>query len=306
MAWHRARQRYSMPPFAIFNLANKVMCQHDFQGRVIFQHRNLAKWHMEDRHNPKIGGFQHEDKCRGFIRELVGVWNGQLKLPVPKSKSEKTEAAELLKRSTYIYNRVGHDRRNMEFLSDQTIGMGAADCERNWHLVERKDGTTWLVISGNNANTAELRRRDDIPGAWYGHWLINERMPVELLPTSQGAQIQRQDEETFQRERLMQQKYVYVRINHDKRLLELKSDGTVGEGAGDSERTWELHRGSHGQLELILNGKEGITCMLRENADGVWRGRWVVAEKMAVNLVPIPEQQHIPPCKEQPPVASEA
>ena len=51
------------------------MCQHDFRGRRVFQHRNLDKWDLLLR-NQRIKGFRFEDECREFVRELGGVWDG--------------------------------------------------------------------------------------------------------------------------------------------------------------------------------------------------------------------------------------
>ena len=43
MAWRKLGQEYSIVPYPIQSLTG-TMCQHDFQGNRLFQHRNLRKW----------------------------------------------------------------------------------------------------------------------------------------------------------------------------------------------------------------------------------------------------------------------
>ena len=49
-----------------------TMCQHDFKGRRIFQHRNMAKWRLHG--NPRIAGFSQEEACLRFIEQLTPHW----------------------------------------------------------------------------------------------------------------------------------------------------------------------------------------------------------------------------------------
>jgi hypothetical protein len=61
-----------MPNTPIFPLAG-TMCQHDFTGRRIFQHRNLLKWRLFGE-NQRVKGFIHEDRCLNFLAELRDKW----------------------------------------------------------------------------------------------------------------------------------------------------------------------------------------------------------------------------------------
>jgi hypothetical protein len=53
------------------------MCQHDFEGRRIFQHRNGDKWDLF-LCNQRIPGFRLEDECREYVRALQVKWDGGL------------------------------------------------------------------------------------------------------------------------------------------------------------------------------------------------------------------------------------
>jgi hypothetical protein len=68
MAWRMLGREYAMVPHALRPL-DRTMCQHDFRGRRVFQHRNLAKW-VTGPQNPRIAGFRMEDICLGFLTEL--------------------------------------------------------------------------------------------------------------------------------------------------------------------------------------------------------------------------------------------
>jgi hypothetical protein len=67
-AWRKLNVAYAMPERGIEPL-DGVMCQHDFLGRRIFQHRNMAKWKLND--NRRISGFIYEDECLAALEELA-------------------------------------------------------------------------------------------------------------------------------------------------------------------------------------------------------------------------------------------
>jgi ADP-heptose:LPS heptosyltransferase len=81
-AWHGLDQEYAMPsrpiePLYIAGRTDGVMCQHDFEGNRIFQHRNFGKWTL-DRPNPRIAGFRFEEDCLGHLAALEALWKGRL------------------------------------------------------------------------------------------------------------------------------------------------------------------------------------------------------------------------------------
>lgn len=76
LAWRRAGTDYAMPPYPIESLQG-VMCQHDFQGRRIFQHRNSHKWSFFGE-NKRIEGFLLEEDCLAHLDELRRLWDGKI------------------------------------------------------------------------------------------------------------------------------------------------------------------------------------------------------------------------------------
>jgi hypothetical protein len=78
-AFHRVGQPYAMTRHPVLD-NGLAFYQHDIAGRVVFQHRNRAKWSLTD-DNPPVDDFLHEDKCFEFLETLKSVWNGCVGVP---------------------------------------------------------------------------------------------------------------------------------------------------------------------------------------------------------------------------------
>jgi ADP-heptose:LPS heptosyltransferase len=66
--WHKLGYRYVMMPFPIHPLEG-TMCQHDFSGRRLWQHRNMRKWNLYGP-NADVQGFEYQDECLNYVAEL--------------------------------------------------------------------------------------------------------------------------------------------------------------------------------------------------------------------------------------------
>ncbi len=82
MAFLKLKSAYAMPHRKPHRLPG-VMCQHDFQGRRLFQHRTQAKWRLFGP-NRLIRGFRFDRECRKCLRELRKVWDGQIEKLQPR------------------------------------------------------------------------------------------------------------------------------------------------------------------------------------------------------------------------------
>jgi hypothetical protein len=76
LAFRKLRKSYSLVAKPIHSLEG-IMCQHDFQGRRIFQHRNTDKWDLFLR-NKRVADFWFERECRADIARLQRRWGGGL------------------------------------------------------------------------------------------------------------------------------------------------------------------------------------------------------------------------------------
>ena len=77
LAWRKTETPYAMPSTPIKTLPG-TMCQHDFEGNVLFQHRNLKKWQFFGG-NERVAGFQLEEHCLRYIDQLRGKWDGRIR-----------------------------------------------------------------------------------------------------------------------------------------------------------------------------------------------------------------------------------
>lgn len=182
-AWHRTGVEYAMPPHGIHSL-HATMCQHDFEGRRIFQHRNMDKWQL-DGSNVRIHDFQLEEVCRAFLRELALCWSGK---PFCRHGSDPdvVKLVSALVGARCDYHRIGQDRRQIVLSPHGVIGDGADECERNWSI-HLAGGRFRLTIIGDEGVTCRLRLDDD--GVFRGRWSHHEHMPIEIIPceTSRSA-----------------------------------------------------------------------------------------------------------------------
>ncbi len=177
MAWRKLGQEYAMPKKGIHRLP-WVMCQHDFEGRRIFQHRNMAKWSMYGR-NASIYGFNFERECLGYLHQLRELWHPKLDFNPTQKNNRERAAAELIIGTRFQYKRVGHDQRAMTFHGSGFVGEGAAGCEVLWD-VKQQGGDVVLEISSEKELTCRLIQNER--GVWIGRWERHERMPIELVP----------------------------------------------------------------------------------------------------------------------------
>lgn len=89
-------------------------------------------------------------------------------------------------------------------------------------------------------------------------------------------------------------RYLYRRVNHDERPMELLPDGKIGQGAAGCELTWKIERTPSGAVLTIYGHHGGATCHLSAHQDGIWRGRWLAHERMPIELIPEKTATHLP------------
>jgi len=170
LCWRKLGQEYAMPSRGIHSLTG-TMCQHDFDGNRVFQHRNGRKWSMGQ--NPQVPGFEREAECVRFIDELKYAWSPAAQT-LPRDADRAAIAAMDGRR--FEYHRVGYDHRPMVFHGDGTFAAGGAGCERYWTI---RDGR--LLIAGDEGRlTMDLVATAD--GGWDGRWLVHEKMGVRMEP----------------------------------------------------------------------------------------------------------------------------
>jgi ADP-heptose:LPS heptosyltransferase len=93
IAFRKLRTSYSLVPKEIRTL-DGTMCQHDFLGRRLFQHRNTDKWDLLLR-NRTVKDFWFEEECLEDVKRLQELWDGRMKQALNrKSKFLRTSVSK--------------------------------------------------------------------------------------------------------------------------------------------------------------------------------------------------------------------
>lgn len=178
LGWRRLGYKYGMPQrWPHWDLHTAL--QYDFDGQILFTHRNNDKWKISG-NTTGSGRIPFERECFALVDELAKHWNGRIWDNVKPTAGEKKDTEALLGK-TFFYHRVGHDARLIEFGKNNLITKGKADNEVTWSIFHIS-GKTCLVISGKDSPTCFLRRERN--GRWKGEWMTGERMPVEIIPVN--------------------------------------------------------------------------------------------------------------------------
>ncbi len=74
LAFRKLKKSYALVKKPIYSLRG-TMCQHDFEGNRVFQHRNTDKWNLLLA-NKRVPGFRYEAQCRKFVKQLQQIWDG--------------------------------------------------------------------------------------------------------------------------------------------------------------------------------------------------------------------------------------
>ena len=175
LAWRLLDQPFAMPG-AVKRLT-ATMCQHDFDGRRIFQHRNQAKWILRGR-NREIEGFVHEDKCRTYLADLRRLWDGRIFHPPDRSAAATAIEAALVAQRWFRCVLVSAGESPVELLSGHRLSRFAQEAIV-WHVADGTDGVELMLIE-DGREMACLRQDSD--GVWRGRQLVREHIPMELHP----------------------------------------------------------------------------------------------------------------------------
>jgi hypothetical protein len=81
--------------------------------------------------------------------------------------------------------------------------------------------------------------------------------------------------------------FQYALEGYRARVLEFRSDFRIGQGAQTMEARWMIEDDKDGAPLLSIRNDNAPTCFLRRSDDGIWRGRWLVYDRMRVELRPL-------------------
>jgi hypothetical protein len=81
--------------------------------------------------------------------------------------------------------------------------------------------------------------------------------------------------------------FLYTRVGYDKRTLEFLPDFRIGSGSAQMELGWALEEDKDGNTVLVILSDGGPTCYLSKESEDVWQGRWLIYERMPIELKPV-------------------
>jgi hypothetical protein len=171
LAWRKTGQPYAMPPRGPETIPN-TLCQFDFDGRRLFQHRIHDKWSLLG--NTPCEGFLHEAECLAFVRELGEQWSPVGFVTRKLSEDERERMAEISK-PNYRFVHVGLRGRAMQLARSGCILAGSSREEAYWWF---RNGEVALLDAGGKP-TYSLSPQTD--GSWLGHALHNGGQMVRLV-----------------------------------------------------------------------------------------------------------------------------
>jgi ADP-heptose:LPS heptosyltransferase len=141
LAFRKTGTPYAMPSRGVQQLTG-TMCQHDFQGRRLFQHRNTDVWNLFLL-NRRVPGFRFEKEARKCIETLKADWDGDLSR-FPRGLFKPRRSAPLhasVKIGVWMISCKGRDavrQQTLERLSKTDWTNGTVHIQMDDELVSRK------------------------------------------------------------------------------------------------------------------------------------------------------------------------
>jgi ADP-heptose:LPS heptosyltransferase len=132
-----------------------TMCQHDLQGRRLFQHRNTDKWNLFA-NNPVVPDFWLEKDCRHYLHLLQQKWLGRVQ------SSKRSFAAKTTARNSRQPTVVGGmiSCRKRDGMREQTLkNLAATDWGDASIFVELDDGVGDDPLEGRARTALKLLGR---------------------------------------------------------------------------------------------------------------------------------------------------
>ncbi len=241
-----------------------VMCQHDFDGNRLFQHRNLAKWDLLGQ-NPRIPGYLFEDESRKYLAELRALWNGRISWTTPKRKAYIPEVWRL--RDSIIGGTwLAEDRRpRAQVCCGPPVKWSEVRVSKPWGKeLTFEEERVKVAISGNSGASGKT-------GASYGGDTAMQKVP--MLDEDQGLHSQTSSQMGEDKHRLVKLPQPW-QVGLRRMELEFAADSTLSKGASPQAYWWDLVQVKN-EWWLKLSNEKSVVANLRRRENGEWWGDWV-------------------------------
>lgn len=144
LAWRLGGSECTVVPHSPFQ-SERFLCQRDFDGTPLFQHRTNCKWSLNEA-NVNAAGFKLFDECEGFLNELKRIWNGQIFIPPNRDLAARQIEDNLVRNRRFTYVRGSESAQTIELLPGHQIGAGRCASLMNWCVCssERENRLTFF------------------------------------------------------------------------------------------------------------------------------------------------------------------
>jgi hypothetical protein len=123
LAWLLAGADWAMPQHPARLTATGIY-QRGFDGKLLFQHRNAAKWRLRGG-NPLADEFRYQSECLGFVAALRQRWSGSIGSLPPRSERDAEAEGALATTRWFRLERPGVENRLLELLAGNRVGIGS-------------------------------------------------------------------------------------------------------------------------------------------------------------------------------------
>ena len=162
----------------------------------------------------------------------------------------------------------------------RTLGHSEAIVQHDFEgnpLFQHRNGAKWTISRRNNripgfAQEEECLSCLDVLASIWNPPV--RRLPEQFTAAERRAYLEICAARFFQ----------YRLEGADLRTLELCPDFQIGSGAAEMESAWMIEEDKDGAILLSIRNAHAPTCFLRKEPDGVWRGRWLVYDRLRVQL----------------------
>lgn len=290
---------WSRPPWAIKNLDNVTMCQHDFAGRRIFQHRNLAKWSLHGP-NPSVAGFLFEAECVAQLRELRRRWDGlapktpRWPLNPKPTRLMNAHAGRLTGGCWHLTLDEGPSCRAVLRADGRVLTVPSSKKFLYWDLKPAVNRPR-LLLSSEAGAEAELEF--DGSSEWGGQLAAKE--PVQPIRLSRTPWFAAPDPRMAAFRPLTRHPWALRIQGMQQRTLVLEPSGLITEGAGMLEQRWSLHQEPAGLALCFHQGQETTARLTWKAAASCWEGCWNSPTSPRLSLHPlrprpVPDEATVP------------
>ncbi len=179
LAFRKTNTPVALPSTGVQYYAG-VHFQHDFEGRLLFQHRSDAKWRLFG-NNRRVPGFLFEDECLGYLDELRARWRigfpNMTRFDREAALAVQIDAASELTAGEWHWRSGHRDGRFFRFMSDGVIRGRRDYPEVIWDLIPAATGLSLRIC--NEYGVSGLLKRAS-PDVWLGTTQCPAHFPVKL------------------------------------------------------------------------------------------------------------------------------